>query len=240
MIILPAIDMINGSPVRLYQGDYSKKEIVADSVIDTAKAFEENGAEYIHMVDLDGAKTGKKENAKWIIEVSRNVHVPIEVGGGIRTMDDISYYIENGVSRVILGTSAINDPQLLCQAIKKYGEKIAVGMDCKNGYAMSEGWLTKSQLYYIDFAKQLEEIGVRNIIFTDISKDGTLAGPNIEMLKNLKEAVNIDITASGGIKDLSHIQELAQLHLYGAITGKAIYAGTMDLKEAIRVGKETQ
>lgn len=240
MIILPAIDMIDGSPVRLYQGDYSKKEIVADSVIDTAKAFEMSGAEYIHMVDLDGAKTGKKENARWIVEVSKNVHVPIEVGGGIRTMDDISYYLENGVSRVILGTSAINDPELLKQAVEKYGEKIAVGMDCKNGYAMSEGWLMKSQLYYLDFAKHLEEIGVKNIIFTDISKDGTLSGPNIEMLKKLTETVRIDITASGGIRDLSHIQQLAQLHLYGAITGKAIYAGTMDLKEAIRAGKEIQ
>lgn len=240
MIILPAIDMIDGSPVRLYQGDYSKKEKVADSVIDTARSFEKSGCEYIHMVDLDGAKTGKKENAKWIVETAKNVRVPIEVGGGIRTMEDIEYYLENGVSRVILGTSAIKDPELLKEALNKYGEKIAVGMDCKNGYAMSEGWLQSSQLYYIDFAKHLEEIGVKNIIFTDISKDGTLQGPNIEMLKELIHAVNIDITASGGIKDISHIRQLSALHLYGAITGKAIYAGTMDLNEAIRIGKESQ
>lgn len=238
MIILPAIDMIDGKPVRLYQGDYTKKQVVADSVIDTARSFERDGAEYIHMVDLDGAKTGKKENASIIVETAQKVNVPIEVGGGIRTIEDIDYYMDNGIARVILGTVAINNPDLLKQAIDKYGKKIAVGMDCKNGFAMAEGWLNASDLYYLSFAKKLEEIGVQNIIFTDISKDGTLEGPNLEMLQQLEKSVNVSITASGGIKDLGHIQQLAELGLYGAITGKAIYSGTLDLKDAIRIGKE--
>lgn len=238
MIILPAIDIIDSKPVRLYQGNYDLKETVAESVLDTAKSFEKSGAEYIHIVDLDGAKSGKRENEKIILEVVKNVSTPIELGGGIRTMEDISFYLENGVSRVILGTAAINNPDLVKEAINKYGDKISVGMDCKDGYAMAQGWLESSDLYYIDFAKKLEEIGVKNIIFTDISKDGTLSGPNVDMLENLKKAVNIDITASGGIRDITHIETLAKMNLYGTIIGKAIYTGTIDLKEAIQCGKE--
>lgn len=238
MIILPAIDMIAGKPVRLYQGDYTKKEIVAESILDTAKRFAQDGAEYIHMVDLDGAKSGKRENASYVIDAASAVAVPVEIGGGIRTMEDISYYLDHGVSRVILGTAAIRDETLLKEAVHQYGPKIAVGMDCRNGYAMAEGWLEKSNLYYIDFAKRLESMGVTNLIFTDISKDGTLNGPNLEMLKELKSAVNMDITASGGIRDLTNIKALASLDLYGAITGKAVYAGTLDLKQAIQAGRE--
>ncbi len=237
MIILPAIDMISGRPVRLYQGDYSKSEIVAESVLDTARRFEESGAEWIHMVDLDGAKTGRKENAELIVKTAQSVSIPVEVGGGIRTMEDISFYLENGVSRVILGTAAIRDEELLKKAVAKYGEKIAVGMDCKDGYACASGWLETSALYYTDFAKHLEELGVSTVIFTDISKDGTLAGPNLAMLKELSAATKMQIVASGGIRDLGNIQDLADMNLYGAITGKAIYAGTMDLGEAIRIGK---
>ena len=190
------------------------------------------------MVDLDGAKSGKRENASFVIEAAQKVNVPIEIGGGIRTMEDISYYLDHGVARVILGTAAIRDEALLQKALQEYGEKIAVGMDCKDGYAMAEGWLEKSDLYYLDFAKRLEKMGVRNIIFTDISKDGTLNGPNLEMLKELKNAVSLDITASGGICDLAHIRDMASLNLYGAITGKAVYAGTLNLQEAIAAGKE--
>lgn len=239
MIILPAIDMMSGKPVRLYQGDYGKKEIVAESIFDTAEKFADEGAEYIHMVDLDGAKTGKKENAEYVVKTAQHVSVPVEIGGGIRTMDDISYYLDHGVSRVILGTAAIRDEGLLKQALAEYGKKIAVGMDCRDGYAMAEGWLEKSSLYYLDFAKKLEQMGVSNIIFTDISKDGTLNGPNLEMLKELKNAVSLDITASGGIRDLQNIQDLAALDLYGVITGKAVYAGTLDLREAIQAGRKT-
>lgn len=238
MIILPAIDMISGRPVRLYQGDYSRSEIVADSVLKTAETFAEAKAGYIHMVDLDGAKSGKRENAKLIAEAAQKLDVPVECGGGIRTMDDISWYIENGVSRVILGTAAINNEELLKEALARYGARIAVGMDCRNGYACSDGWLQSSKYYYIDFAKHLEELGVKNIIFTDISRDGTLSGPNLEMLANLKEAVSCDITASGGIRSIDDIRALNALGLYGAIIGKAIYTGDIDLNEAIAAARE--
>ncbi len=238
MIILPAIDMISGRPVRLYQGDYSRSEIVADSVLKTAETFAEAKAGYIHMVDLDGAKSGKRENAKLIAEAAQKLDVPVECGGGIRTMDDISWYIENGVSRVILGTAAINNEELLREALGRYGARIAVGMDCRGGYACSDGWLQSSKYYYIDFAKHLEELGVKNIIFTDISRDGTLSGPNLEMLANLKEAVSCDITASGGIRSIDDIKALNALGLYGAIIGKAIYTGDIDLNEAIAAAQE--
>lgn len=239
MIILPAIDIIDQACVRLYQGDYNKKEVVGQSVLDMAKTFENLGAEYLHMVDLDGAKSGLKENAKIIVEVAKNLSIPIEVGGGIRTMEDIEFYLENGVSRVILGTAAISNQELLKAAIHKYKEKIAVGLDCKNGYVCGSGWLEDSDYYYTDFAKDMENMGVKTIIFTDISKDGTLQGPNYEMLEELQNAVSINIIASGGIKDISHIKGLKDMGLYGAITGKAMYAKTLDLNEALNLCKES-
>ena len=238
MIIIPAIDIIDQKPVRLYQGDYDKKEVVGESILDIAKQFEKEGASYLHCVDLDGAKNGKKENAKIICEVARTISIPVEVGGGIRTMSDIHFYLENGVSRVILGTAAIQDEDLLRHAIKEFGDKIAVGIDCKDGYVCVNGWLENSNVYFIDFAKRMEEIGVQTIIFTDISKDGTLSGPNLEMLKELSNSVYIDIVASGGIKDLSHVQSLKDLDLYACITGKAMYSKSLSLKEAIELCKE--
>lgn len=238
MIILPAIDIIDGKPVRLYQGDYEKKEIVADDIFETAKSFENMGAEYLHLVDLDGAKSGSNENHELVIKIANMLKIPVELGGGIRSFETIKYLIDNGVSRVILGTIAIEDEQLLKKAIESYGEKIAVGIDCKDGKVYGRGWFAGSDLDYIDFAKRMEKVGVKNIIVTDISKDGTLEGPNIEMLKKLKEEVNINITASGGICDIENIKDLMKIDLYGAITGKAIYAETLSLEEAIRVSAE--
>lgn len=237
MIILPAIDIIDGKPVRLYQGDYNKKEIVAEDILETAKSFEKAGASYIHLVDLDGAKKGELVNGDVIIKVAKTLNTPVEIGGGIRSIETIKYLIENGISRVILGTSAMEDEDLLKKAIDLYGDKIAVGIDCKDGYAYGRGWLEGSSLYYIDFAKSLEKLGVKNIIVTDISKDGTLEGPNVEMLKELSENVNMDITASGGIRDIQNIKDLIDLGLYGAITGKAIYSNTLSLEEAIKLTK---
>lgn len=240
MIILPAIDIIDGKPVRLYQGDYNKKEIVADDIFETAKSFERAGAEYVHLVDLDGAKSGGNENHELVIKIAKELNIPVELGGGIRSMDTIKYLLENGVSRVILGTIAIEDENLLKTAVNTYGEKIAVGIDCKDGKVYGRGWLEGSNLDYLDFAKKMEKIGVKNIIVTDISKDGTLQGANVEMLKKLKATVDIDITASGGVSDLNNIKELMEIGLYGAITGKAIYAGTLSLEEAIRISKENR
>ncbi|MGG7178682.1 1-(5-phosphoribosyl)-5-[(5-phosphoribosylamino)methylideneamino]imidazole-4-carboxamide isomerase [Clostridium paraputrificum] len=237
MIILPAIDIIDGKPVRLYQGDYSKKEIVAEDILETAKSFQDLGAEYVHLVDLDGAKKGELVNGEVIIEVANTLDIPVEVGGGIRTYQTIEYLINNGISRVILGTSAMEDEELVKKAVEAFGDKIAVGIDCKDGYAYGRGWLESSSLYYIDFAKRLEKLGIKNVIVTDISKDGTLEGPNVEMLKKLKDEVDMDITASGGIRDISNIKELNDLGLYGAITGKAIYADTLSLEEAIKLTK---
>ena len=238
MIIIPAIDIIDGKPVRLYQGDYNKKEIVAEDVLDTSKNFEDLGAQWVHLVDLDGAKKGELVNSNVIIKVAQSLSIPIEVGGGIRNFENIKYLIDNGVSRVILGTSAMEDENLLKKALREYGEKIAVGIDCKEGYACGRGWLQESSIHYIEFAKRLEKLGVKNIIVTDISKDGTLEGPNIEMLNELKKEVSIDITASGGIRDISNIKDLKEIDVYGAITGKAIYAKTLSLEEAIKVTRE--
>lgn len=238
MIILPAIDIIDGKPVRLYQGDYEKKEIVAASVLDTAKAFEKAGAEYIHLVDLDGAKAKKPMNDELIIRTANAVNIPVEVGGGIRSMEAIENYLENGVSRIILGTSALSDEELLKEALARYPGKIAVGIDARNGKVCTEAWMEGSGVDYLEFASHMEELGVPNLIFTDISRDGTLQGPNLAMLTALQDAVNCDITASGGIACLEDIQNLADLDLYGAITGKAMYSGSLDLKEAIQTGKD--
>ncbi len=238
MIILPAIDILDGKPVRLYQGDYDQSMQVANDVLETAKLFSNLGAKQIHIVDLNGAKEGSKVNAKLICKIAQEISVPIEVGGGIRDFESISYYIEHGVSRVILGTSALKDEALLEKALDVYGDKIAVGLDCKDGYVQANGWLESSKEYYLDFAKKMESKGVSTLIFTDISKDGTLMGPNLEMLKKLSNSVSCQIIASGGIKDIEHIQSLKDLKLYGAITGKAMYSNTLDLREAIELCKE--
>lgn len=238
MIIIPAIDIINKQPVRLYQGDYNQKEVVGQSILDLALTFEKEGAKYLHLVDLDGAKEGSLMNQEVIVEVAKKLSIPIEIGGGIRTMESIDYYLDNGIDRVILGTSAMEDEALLQKAIAKYKERIAIGLDCKDGYVYGRGWLASSSLYYIDFAKELEKKGVKTIIVTDISKDGTLSGPNVEMLEKLSKEVNMNIVASGGIRDITHIKELKKIGVYGAITGKAMYHKTLDLKEAIKISEE--
>lgn len=238
MIVIPAIDILDGVGVRLYQGKYEQKDVVASSVEEMALYFANMQALYLHMVDLNGAKSGTRENAKIIVECAKKIDIPIEVGGGIRTMEDIAFYLEQGIARVILGTSALKDRMFLEQALNRYADRIVVGIDCKDGYAQAQGWLESSDVYYLDFAKEMEKLNVKTIIVTDISKDGTLAGPNYEMLKRLQETVNIDIIASGGIKNIEHIKRLNSMRLYGAITGKAIYAKTLDLNEAWKICKE--
>lgn len=235
MIILPAIDLRDGKCVRLYKGDFNKSEVVAESALDTAISFKEAGAQYIHMVDLDGALKGKGVNYSIVSEVIEKVNVPVELGGGIRDIETIDYLISIGLSRVILGTAALNNPELVKNAVKKYGEKIAVGIDAKDGYVAVDGWINVSKVNYIDFAVEMEKIGVKTIIFTDISKDGTLQGPNLEQLGELKKNVSCNIIASGGIKDIGDLKAINEMGLYGAITGKAIYSGNIDLKEAIQV-----
>ncbi|SHK31617.1 1-(5-phosphoribosyl)-5-[(5-phosphoribosylamino)methylideneamino] imidazole-4-carboxamide isomerase [Hathewaya proteolytica DSM 3090] len=238
MQIIPAIDIINGKPVRLYQGDYSKMEQVGESILDIAKRFEKEGTEYLHLVDLDAAKCGVPCNEEIIIKVAQSIDIPVEVGGGIRNMEQIKHYLNNGVNRVILGTAAIEDEELLREAVREYGDSVAVGIDCKDGYAYGRGWLASSDKEYITFAQKLQSMGVRTIIFTDISKDGTLQGPNLAMLKKLRESVDMYIIASGGIRDIENIEELRKMGVDAAITGKAMYAGTLNLADAIKIGRE--
>lgn len=238
MIILPAIDIRGGKAVRLYKGDYDKEEVVDSDVVKRAKEFETLGAEYIHIVDLDGAKVGKTVNKELIFEVIKNVNVPIEIGGGIRNFETVKEYVENGVERVILGTAAISNKELLEKSLEAYGEKIAVGIDAKNNMVCGSGWLETSDREYIEFGKELYAMGVRTFIVTDISKDGTLNGVNLEMLKKFKEEVTSNVIASGGIRDIQDINALIKMNIYGAITGKAIYSGKLDLKEAIEASKK--
>lgn len=237
MVILPAIDILDGKAVRLYQGDYNTAERVALDPVLAAKEFEGAGARYLHLVDLTGAKSGKPDGYETIKKIVDSVDMKVEVGGGIRNLDTVKMYLENGVDRVILGTAAINDKAMLTKAIETYGERIAVGIDARNGKVSVSGWTSDSDVDYIDFARECEKIGVKNIIFTDISRDGSLKGPNLDMLKKLSESVNCDVTASGGIKTADDIRDLKAMELYGAICGKSLYSGTLDLSEALEIAR---
>ncbi|MBR3149330.1 MAG: 1-(5-phosphoribosyl)-5-[Eubacterium sp.] len=235
MLIFPAIDIIDGKPVRLFKGDFSTAEQVADDALETALSFAEAGAEWIHMVDLDGSVQKKRVNSKTFVDVANKTPLKVEIGGGIRTMNDIDYYANNGISRVILGSVALKNPELVREAVTEFGDLIAVGIDAKHGFVATEGWTEGSTTHFLDLAKQMEDMGVKTIIYTDISKDGTLSGPNVEQLCELNDAVSCDITASGGVTDIGDIITLRDKGLYGAICGKSIYKGTLDLKEAIDV-----
>lgn len=238
MVILPAVDIMDSKPVRLYKGDFSTAHQVAEGALKTALDFEKTGAEWIHMVDLDGSLMKKRVNEKIFLSVAENTALKVEVGGGIRTMQDIDFYISSGISRVILGSVALKDPELVKKAVNAYGDKIAVGIDAKNGYAAAEGWTQTSDIYFTDLAKKMEQCGVKTIIYTDISKDGTLSGPNLEQLDEINNAVSCDIIASGGVTDIDDIKALKSLGLYGAICGKSIYSGSLDLKQALEVCKD--
>lgn len=237
MKVIPAIDIIGGKAVRLFQGDYNKTDFIGQDVLDLAKSFVDSGADLIHLVDLDGAKAGKLINKETILEVVKTLKVDVEVGGGIRNYNDIKALIDGGVARVILGTVAIENRDLLVKVVKDFGDKIAVAVDFKDGYICTKGWLDKSDVHYIDLIKDIESIGVSNIIVTDISKDGTLAGSNVGIIKDVSEATEIDVTASGGVKDINDIIALKSLDVYGCIVGKAIYSKTIDIKEAINLCK---
>lgn len=233
MIILPAIDIKDGNCVRLFKGDYSTVEKVAESPYSAAQSFADAGAKWIHMVDLDGAKDAKLVNADLISDVAKYSGLSVEVGGGIRDMSAIEYYLSRGINRVILGSAAVKNQQFVIDAVKEYSDRIVVGIDAKNGMVRAEGWIDNSEINYIELAKRMEDIGVKTIIFTDIEQDGTLAGPNLKQLDDLVHEVNCDIIASGGVAVLKDIINLAELDVYGAICGKAIYSGTLDLKQAI-------
>jgi phosphoribosylformimino-5-aminoimidazole carboxamide ribotide isomerase len=233
MIILPAIDIKDGNCVRLFKGDYATVQKVAESPYIAAQGFADAGAEWMHMVDLDGSLKKEPVNAQTFINVAKETELRVELGGGIRTMNDIDFYINNGISRIILGSVALKNPELVKEAVKEFESKIAVGIDAKSGYVATEGWVEKSDVYFTDLAKRMEDVGVKNIIFTDISRDGTLTGPNLEQLVEINNAVSCDITASGGVTNINDIRKLKNKNLYGAICGKSIYEGTLDLKQAV-------
>ena len=235
MIILPAIDIKDGNCVRLFKGDFSTVSKVADNPYEVADSFVKAGAQWMHMVDLDGAKDGKLINFELITDIAKSFDIKVEVGGGIRDMERIERYLNNGVDRVILGSAAVNDQRFVIDAVNNFDTKIAVGIDAKDGIVRAQGWTDKSELNYIDLAKQMESIGVKTMIFTDINQDGTLAGPNLAQLDKLAASVDCDIIASGGVSNIKDIINLKALNVYGAITGKAIYTGNLDLAMAIQL-----
>lgn len=242
MILLPAIDLHQGQCVRLLRGNYDTAQVVAADPVETARAFEEQGAGWLHVVDLDGAKEGAPKNAELIAQVVERTGLQVEVGGGIRNMATVDRYLELGAARVILGSAALRDPQFVAEAVKRYGKRVAVGIDALGGKVAAEGWLEQSQVDYLELARRMEDLGVQYLICTDISQDGTLAGPNLTMLDQLNQAVSCHVVASGGVSSLLDIVNLYDLGLYGAIAGKALYTGALDLRAAIaacrRIGGE--
>ena len=237
MIIYPAIDLYGGKAVRLYKGDYAQMTVYSDNPCEIAKDFIKSGATHMHVVDLEGAKTGDTPNLSVIKDLVNTGNLFVEVGGGIRSLEVIEKYLSVGVSRVILGTSAVTDRALLETAVKKYGDKIAVGVDIKDGYVAIKGWVEKSMLNAFDFCEDLQKIGVKTIICTDISKDGAMQGANHDLYKQLSEKFTLDVIASGGVSSIVDIEKLTALNIHGAIIGKAYYTKAISLEEAIKVAK---
>ncbi|MBC2039770.1 1-(5-phosphoribosyl)-5-[(5-phosphoribosylamino)methylideneamino]imidazole-4-carboxamide isomerase [Listeria marthii] len=235
MQIFPAIDLKNGQCVRLFQGDFSKTTVVNEDPIAQAKAFATDGATYLHIVDLDGALEGRPVNLETIQKMQTAAKIPVQVGGGIRSMAQVDYYLESGIDRVIIGSAALTDPDFLHAAVQKYGSKIAAGIDAKNGFVATSGWLDVSQVSYLDLAKRMEEMHVKTIIYTDISRDGTLTGPNLEQMAALQKHVSINLIASGGVSSRADLEALAELGLYGAIAGKALYNGNISMSDVTEV-----
>lgn len=235
MNIFPAIDIIGKKAVRLVKGDYSKMTVYSDSPLDVAKGFEAKGAKYLHIVDLEGARDGTTPNLDVISEIVSKTSLKVEVGGGIRNDETLKKYIDIGVWRVILGTAAVSSPEFLQRALDSYGNKIAVGADLADGMVAIKGWKEVSELSCFDFFERMQNMGVKCIICTDISKDGLLSGTNLELYRSLSERFSIDITASGGISTLADVEALKNMELYGAILGKALYTGNIDLERAVEI-----
>ena len=237
MYIYPAIDLYGGKAVRLYKGDYAQMTVYSENPVDVARAFARLGASHIHLVDLEGAKTGTTPNLETICAIKRTTGLFCEVGGGIRSMEVIEKYIDAGIDRVILGTAAVTDPDFAKQAVKKYGNKIAIGIDIKDGFVAIRGWTEKSALSAMDFTAQMQAIGIGTLICTDISKDGAMEGANHALYRELSEKFAMQIIASGGVSSLDDVRALAAMDIHGAIIGKAYYTGAIDLKEAMEAAK---
>lgn len=237
MKLFPAIDLYDGKAVRLFKGDYSQMTVYSENPIEIASDFKNKGAQYIHIVDLEGAKNGTTPNLEIVKQIANQTGLFTEIGGGIRSIDTVDTYLKNGVNRVILGTAAVTDEEFLKTAVAKYGDSIAVGVDVKDGFVAIKGWLEKSKYSCFEFCERMENIGVKTIICTDISKDGAMQGTNRQLYRQLSEKFSIDITASGGVSTIDDIKALRKLDLYGAIIGKAYYIGAIDLSEALEAAK---
>lgn len=237
MILFPAIDLYEKKAVRLYKGDYQNMTVYSHNPIEIARDFEHCGATHIHMVDLEGAKDGTTPNLSIVEQVAKETALFVEIGGGIRNMETVERYLSAGVGRVILGTAAVKDPDFLRAAAAAFPGKIAVGADVKDGFIAIKGWLEQSELTLDQFLEQMEAMGIRNVICTDISRDGAMRGTNLELYRRLSEKYRMDITASGGVSGMDDILALRQMELYGAIIGKAYYTGAIDLKQALEVAK---
>ncbi|HHY21775.1 MAG TPA: 1-(5-phosphoribosyl)-5-[(5-phosphoribosylamino)methylideneamino]imidazole-4-carboxamide isomerase [Bacilli bacterium] len=238
--IYPAIDMRDGKCVRLVQGDYNQETIYGDCPFEMAKSFAEDGAKWIHMVDLDGAKAKRRVNHEYVVRVAKELDVKVQIGGGIRTAEDVAYYLDNGVDRVILGSVAVNDPAFTKEMLAKYGSKIAIGLDARDGYVATEGWLETSEVKATELGQELARHGAEIFIFTDISRDGMLTGPNVEAIANLAKETGKKVIASGGVSNLQDLDDLlaqADVGIEGAIVGKALYTNQFTLAEALRKGK---
>ncbi len=237
MLIFPAIDLLEGQAVRLLKGDYTQKTVYSDDPVQVAKDFKAQGASCIHIVDLEGARDGTTPNLPIVCAIKEQTDLFCEIGGGIRSMDVIRRYMDAGIDRVILGTAAVADKELLRQAVAEYGEKIAVGVDIKDGKVAVKGWLVDSGLDAFDFCREMVAIGIRTLICTDISKDGAMQGTNRDLYRELAKEFSVQITASGGVSTIEDVKALRAMDLYGAIIGKAYYIKAIDLTEAIEVAK---
>ena len=237
MHIFPAIDLYDRKAVRLYKGDYDKMTIYSDEPLAVARDFEKKGAKFVHIVDLEGAKFGTTPNIDVVSSIAQNTSLFTEIGGGIRNIETVKMYFEAGVDRVILGTAAVEDEDFLISAVAEYGDKVAVGVDIKDGKVAIKGWIEKSELDAFDFCEKLQKIGVKTIICTDISKDGAMKGTNHSLYRQLSEKFDMQIVASGGVSSMSDVRKLLEIDVYGAIIGKAYYTGAIDLREAIEVAK---
>ena len=237
MILYPAIDLVGGKAVRLYKGDYAQMTVYSDDPVSVAKDFQAAGATRMHLVDLEAAKSGIPANAATIRAIAENTDLFLEVGGGIRTMETLEAYLSLGVDRAILGTAAVTDPDFLKEAVEKYGERVAVGVDLKDGFVAIKGWTETSDLTAESFFAKMEALGVKTVICTDISRDGAMGGTNRELYKSLSERFTIDLIASGGVSTIGDIAALKEMGLHGAIIGKAYYTGAIDLKEALEVAR---
>ena len=237
MLIFPAIDLYEGKAVRLFKGDYNQMTVYSENPIEIAFEFEKAGATCIHMVDLEGAKSGETPNIETVKRIASETSLFTEVGGGIRNIETVSKYLDAGIDRVILGTAAVKDEAFLKAAVERYGERIAVGVDIKDGKVAIHGWLEKSELDAMEFCSKLEKLGVKTVICTDISKDGAMQGTNHALYKEMSEKFSLDIVASGGVSSMDDVKRLRKLNIYGAIIGKAYYTGAIDLKEAIEEAK---